>query len=64
MSALSFITTKLQPGEEILLIKEFDLIFCSCNPVTGKLNFIILTTLERLSICLFNEAMFRFRTSE
>ena len=36
----------------MLLIKEFDLIFCSLNPMIGKLNFIILKILERLSICL------------
>ena len=40
-------------------MEEFDLILCSLNPVIGKLNFIILKTSERLSICLFKEAMIR-----
>ena len=33
-------------------MKEFDLMLCSHNPMIGKLNFIILKTLERLLICL------------
>ena len=41
------------------LIKEFDLVLCLHNPVIGKLHFIILKTLERLSKCLLKEAMFR-----
>ena len=43
----------------MLLIKEFGLILCLFNHMFGKLNFIILKTLERLSICLFKETMFR-----
>ena len=37
----------------MLLIKEFDLILYSLNPMIGKLNFIILKALERLSLYLF-----------
>ena len=44
MDALCFIATK--PGKEMLLIKEFDLILCSLNLMTAKLNFIILKTIE------------------
>ena len=40
-------------------MKEFDLILCSLNPIIGKLNFIMLKILERLSICLFKDAMLR-----
>ena len=43
----------------MLLIKEFDMILCSLNPMIGKLNFIMLKTKERLSTCLLHEAMFR-----
>ena len=43
----------------MLLIKEFDLSLCLLNPMIGKLHFIILNTLERLSICFFKESMLR-----
>ena len=39
----------------MLLIKESDLILCSLNHMIEKLDFIILKTLERLSICLFKD---------
>ena len=34
----------------MLLMKEFDLILCSHNPMIEKLNFIILKRLERRSM--------------
>ena len=45
----------------MLLRKEFDPILCSHSLIIAKLNFIILKTLERLSICLLKEVMFRWR---
>ena len=45
----------------MLLRKEFDPILCSHSLMIAKLNFIILKTLERLSICLLKEVMFRWR---
>ena len=53
MSAYHLITAK---G-----IAIFNPILCSCKPMIKTLNLIKLKTLERLSMYLFNETMFRWR---
>ena len=48
----------------MLLIGVFSPILCLLKPIIGKLDFIKLNNLERPSICLFKDAMFKWRISK